>query len=199
VNNRGLFALCAAARSTPLRGIQREVVIGSLLGDATLLRTTAGYCFRVHHGIAQRALVDWKYGYLRNLVRSAPRVSGAGYYFRTVTHPDLAPLRAAFYAGSVKVVPEDLLRDYCTPLALAVWIMDDGASDGNQLRINTQCFTWEECESLGQLLLRKFRIQTSINLDKGKPHLRCASKSMPRLRELVEPHMLPEMLYKLPR
>jgi hypothetical protein len=89
-------------------------MIGSLLGDATLLKTTAGYCFRVHHGHRQRAFVDWKYAELARYVRTAPRVSGNGYYFRTITHPELAKLRESFYIGNKKIVPIKMLASTLT-------------------------------------------------------------------------------------
>lgn len=172
-------------------------MVGSLLGDATLLKTTSGYCFRVHHGTRQQDLVAWKHGKLARLVRTPPRVSGSGCYFRTVSHPEITALRTAFYVGQRKIVPIDLLRADLSALGLAVWIMDDGAADGKQLRINTQGFTRDDAEILAGLLRAKFGINMTINEDKGRPRLRCGAGSMPRLIELVGPHMLPSMLYKL--
>ena len=172
-------------------------MIGSLLGDATLLRTTAGYCFRVHHGLRQRPLVEWKYAELARYVRSVPSRSGNGYYFRTVTHPRLAELRETFYAGQRKIVPIKLLTSELTEFGLAVWIMDDGAADGNQLRLNTQSFSAQEAEELASLIRAKFGIDMTVNRDKGRPRLRCEAVSMGRLVSLVRPHTIPSMLYKL--
>jgi hypothetical protein len=173
------------------------VIVGSLLGDATLLPTTSGFCFRVHHGLGQQNLVDWKHAELARLVRTAPRRSGSGYYFRTVTHPELSHLRERFYVGSRKVVPLELLHDDLTVTGLATWIMDDGAADGNQLRINTQSFTAEEAVGLCDLLRAKFGLVMTVNVDKGCPRLRCSAASMPRLIDLIKSHMIPDMLYKL--
>jgi LAGLIDADG DNA endonuclease family len=184
-------------RNTPIEARERELMVGSLLGDATLLRTTSGFCFRVHHGLRQRDLVDWKHAELARLVRTAPRQSGNGYYFRTVTHPEFSRLREHFYVGSRKVVPLELLREDLTVVGLATWIMDDGAADGNQLRINTQSFSAEEAGELCDLLRAKFGLTMTVNMDKGHPRLRCAATSMPRLVKLIEPHVLPNMLYKL--
>jgi hypothetical protein len=172
-------------------------MIGSLLGDATLLKTTSGYCFRVHHGLRQRELVDWKYAELARYVRTAPRKSENGYYFRTVTHPKLAVLWELFYAGRRKIVPLRLLARDLTEFGLAVWIMDDGAADGNQLRLNTQSFSVEEADELARLIRAKFDIVMTINRDKNRPRLRCKAASMDRLVNLVRRHTLPSMLYKL--
>jgi hypothetical protein len=75
--------------------------------------------------------------------------------------------------------------------------MDDGAAEGKQLRLNTQSFSTEEVERLAGLLRAKFGIVMTINKDKNRPRLRCKAKSMERLVELVKPHTLPDMLYKL--
>jgi hypothetical protein len=48
-------------REQSLTKCQCDLVIGSLLGDEYLLKTTRGYAFRVNHGLAQKAYVDWKY------------------------------------------------------------------------------------------------------------------------------------------
>jgi len=177
-------------------GTARAVVLGSLLGDATLLATTAGHCFRVHHGLRQRELVEWKHRQLKRFVRTAPRVCGSGIYFRTVTHPAFGELRNQFYRASRKIVPLAMLEQELDALALAVWIMDDGSAEGKQLRINTQSFTTEEVEALADILRAKFGVTMRVNRDKGKPRLRCESASMRLLRDTVAPHTIPNMLYK---
>lgn len=188
-----------AARTLRFTARELETIVGCLLGDGTLLATSSGYCFRVHHGVCQASLVDWKYRALRRFVRTAPSVSGNGYYFRTVTHPELGILQREFYDGGRKVVPINYVDRHLEALGLAIWIMDDGAADGGQLRINTQSFTVAENLALASLLERKFGLKVTLNYDKGRPRLRCRAVSMERLAELVREYVLPEMRYKLPR
>ena len=64
-------------------------IIGTLLGDGYLDKTTRGYSLRIHHGIAQKEYVDYKYQLIKCFVNSAPKTSGKAYYFRTVSHPEL--------------------------------------------------------------------------------------------------------------
>jgi len=71
-------------REQSLTKRQVDLVIGSLLGDEYLVRTTRGYAFRVNHGLAQKEYVGWKYHILSNFVRTMPKASGRCYYFRTV-------------------------------------------------------------------------------------------------------------------
>ena len=187
------------ARTTPLTKRQRDLVIGGLLGDAYLMPTTAGCCFRVSHGQRQRAYVDWQFGLVATYVRTAPRQCGRSYYFRTISHPEFAGLREAFYdTHARKVVPIDLLSRELTAFGLAVWFMDDGALDRRQVRINTQGFSREENLLLVEFLQAKFGIRAQLNKDKDRQRLRIGEASVGRFVSLVGPHVIPSMLYKLP-
>ena len=186
------------ARETLLSSLQRQLIVGSLLGDAYLMPTTSGYCFRVNHGLQQRDYVDWKFNLLARFVRTPPRESGKCYYFRTVTHPEFSLYREFFYANSRKVVPVELLHEQFTEFSLAVWLMDDGAAEGKQLRLNTQSFSHSENQMLLNFLRAKFGIEARLNRDKDRYRLRITDASVSRLKRLVCPHLIPSMLYKLP-
>ena len=185
------------ARTKLLTSEQLELVIGSMLGDGYLVKTTSGYAFRVNHGIRQKDYVDWKHNLLRNFVNTAPRQSGSTYYFRTVTHPKFVELRKLFYKDRLKVIPKRLICASLDPFILTVWIMDDGSADGRQLRINTQCFSDEEQVFLQNVLRAKLGIESSLNRDKNQFRLRIKENSMDRLRKLTAPYIIPSMLYKL--
>ena len=192
-----LFA--RTARKIALTGLQRDLVIGSILGDGYLMPTTAGSCFRVTHGHQQREYVDWKFGIMSDFVRTAPRACGRSYYFRTITHPEFSGLRTAFYAGTFnKVLPVEVLYQELTAFGLAVWFMDDGARDRKQLRINTQCFSADENNVLIEFLQAKFGIAARLNKDKDRYRLRIGEGSAGRFINLVRQHVIPSMLYKLP-
>jgi hypothetical protein len=186
------------ARKIQLNSLQRELIVGSLLGDAYLMPTTSGFCFRVNHGMQQRDYVDWKFNMLAELVRTPPRESGRCYYFRTVTHPEFSHYRDYFYAGHRKIVPMTLLSEQFSEFSLAVWLMDDGAVDRKQLRLNTQSFSFTENEALASFLRAKFGIETRLNRDKDRYRLRVNDASIQRLKDLVGPYLIPSMLYKLP-
>ena len=160
--------------------------------------TISGYCFRVNHGLQQRDYVDWKFNLLSQFVRTRPRESGKCYYFRTVTHPEFSLYRESFYSNSRKVVPIELLHEQFTEFSLAVWLMDDGAAEGKQLRLNTQSFSLKENELVLSFLRAKFGIEARLNRDKDRYRLRIVNASVPRLKSLVGPHLIPSMLYKLP-
>jgi hypothetical protein len=186
------------ARESSLNSLQRELIVGSVLGDAYLMPTTSGFCFRVNHGKQQRDYVDWKFGMLAELVRTPPRESGNCYYFRTVTHPEFSHYRECFYHGGRKVVPIGLLNEQFTEFSLAIWLMDDGAVDRRQVRLNTQSFSLAENEALASFLRAKFGIEARLNRDKDRCRLRITDASIQRLQNLVGSYLIPSMLYKLP-
>lgn len=185
-------------RQETLSQEQTELVIGSLLGDGYLVRTTKGFAFRVNHGLKQKEYVDWKFNILRNLVNSAPKSSGSCYYFRTVSHPYFEFLRQKFYPDGKRMLPVDLVEANFTPFLVAVWIMDDGTKCGNQLRINSHCFSREENVQLQRFLSAKLGIKSVLNKDKNMVRIRIVNESMPNLIVQVKPYIIPSMLYKLP-
>ncbi|SCL30853.1 recombination protein RecA [Micromonospora nigra] len=108
---------------------QWQVVLGSLLGDGALSpnrRDRGGVRFRLGHGAQQVDYLDWKVSLLGNIDHSR-RTDARGAAFVDFTPlPELDELRRAVYLGDGK---KHLSWDYLkalTPLALAVWYMDDG-------------------------------------------------------------------------
>jgi recombination protein RecA len=158
--------------------------------------TTCGYAFRVNHGLIQKEYVDWKYRELASLTNSSPKLVENHCYFRTVSHPYFCWMRKIFYDEERKIVPESI-ENMITPLALAVWFMDDGTKEGHQVRLNTQSFSERENKKLSKILEAKLGIISTINRDKNYFRLRISDKSMKLFREMVNPFIIPSMRYKL--
>ena len=184
------------ARLLPITLRQREILIGSLLGNGHLAKTTRGYAFRVNHGLMQKEYVDWKYQELSSLTNGVPSTYKSAYYFRTVSHHYFDEMRDLFYRKDRKIIPRNIDR-LLTPLAIAVWFMDDGTKEGNQARINTQSFTKKEKKKLSDTLEATLGIKSTINRDKHLFRLRISDQSMSLFREMVAPHIVPSMRYKL--
>jgi recombination protein RecA len=119
---------------------QRQVVLGSLLGDGNLSPNRhgrTGVRFRLGHGSRQHAYLDWKTSLLGNISHST-RLNQNGAKFVDFTPlPELHELQQSVYIGGQKVISEDYLKAL-TPLGLAVWYADDGGftvrSKGRQVR-----------------------------------------------------------------
>jgi hypothetical protein len=99
----------------------------------------------------------------------------------------------------VKILPSNL-EDYLTPLALAIWFMDDGSRlKHGGLRIATNNFTKKEVESLCVILKLKYNLICSIHsagLNKGFI-LYINKQSKTEFIKLVKPYILPSLIYKL--
>jgi recombination protein RecA len=100
------------------------------MGDGNLSpnrRDPEGVRLRLGHGASQAAYLDWKVDLLGN-IESSRRTDKRGAVFADFTSlPELAELGRSVYLGDGK---KHLSWDYLkalTPLALAVWFMDDGS------------------------------------------------------------------------
>jgi recombination protein RecA len=119
-----------ASETHRLGNQQWQVVLGSLMGDGNLSpnrRDRNGVRFRLGHGGKQAAYLDWKVSLLGNIPVSR-RTDGRGAVFADFTPlPELGELqRAVYMVPGKKVLTEEYLKAL-TPLALAVWYMDDGS------------------------------------------------------------------------
>ena len=119
------------------------------------------------------------------------------YRFNTYGFTNLLWLYKSFYTNSeVKIIPVNII-DFLTPLALAIWIMDDGTWKKPGVKIATNCFTKKEVELLKLVLETKFNIKSTLHRNNSKYQLYIKQESMVILKKLILSHMIPSMLYKL--
>ena len=110
-----------------LSSFQWEVVLGGLMGDGALSPTKSGHGarYRFGHGHKQTAYADWKASLFSNIGSSRSTNAKGAVFYDLTPLPELAELRHAIYIGGKKVLSHDYLKAL-TPLALAIWYMDDG-------------------------------------------------------------------------
>lgn len=101
-----------------------------------------------------------------------------------------------FVVNGNKVIKEELFF-YFTPVSLAYWIMCDGVSTQYGLLLCTDCFTVKEVVILMNILIIKYDLDCTIHYNKGKPRIYIKANSMPNLRNLVGPYIIPFSAYKL--
>ena len=184
-----------------LTQFQKSVIIGSLLGDGHL-RTFPGRknaLLEINHSFKQKDYVDWRYGVLENVSASPPKArKGNGkriaYRFHSKQLPELSEFYRLFYGSGRKAIPDGLTFD---PITLAVWYIDDGSKCSEEnYYLNTQQYSFEDQQKLIRML-RCLRLETRLNRDKIYWRLRFIVSSLPRLKELIQPHLIPSMYYKL--
>lgn len=76
--------------------------------------------------------------------------------------------------------------------------MDDGCRSRSSVYFNTQQFSTDDQLKLIGILRDQFGLSATLNRDRSYLRLRIAVCSVPALRTLVGPYLLPELAYKLP-
>ena len=187
-----------------------SILIGSLLGDAHAERHGNGtrFCFQQEH--YHNAYLLWFHNYLSELgycTSIAPKITsrigkqGKLRYisrFKTYTFSSFNWIHDSFYKDGVKILPE-YISEYLSPLALAVWIQDDGGKVSSGLKIATNNFTYDEVNVLAKILRDKYKLKVSV-VKAGalnQYNLYISKKSMKDLAEIIKPHIHPSMYYKL--
>jgi len=193
---------------------QRAFIIGTMLGDASLevTHTSINARINIEHSSKQRDYVNWKYNIIEPYVSRSGiwhrtrLLSGKShdmYGFRTICHPIFTNMWNIFYDRGVKVVTNEIANSL-SPLSIATWLMDDGGRNGNCVIFCTHSFTPPEIDRLRKVLQYKYNIYTtkqSAGYRKGS-NQKCyviyvLKKSMNTLYDLVVPHIIPSMMYKI--
>ncbi len=194
-----------------------SVIIGSLLGDANANnRSGEGVRICYRQSIRHKEYLFWLYffyynrGYTSNLqprqyTRTIQSKEGKiyyGYEFNTFTFRSFSWIHGMFYNNGRKVIPKNIY-EYLTPLALAVWIMDDGGLANYGIRIAVNCFKFKEVELLQDVLKSKYKLETTIknknnNLNiKDQYSLYIKKQFVNNLINIVGPYIHFSMLHKL--
>jgi recombination protein RecA len=203
------------AETRRLSSQQLQLVLGSLMGDGCLSPNTRGRSgtrFRMGHGAKQVAYLDWKVEMLGNIPCSRSANAKGAVFADVHPLPELAELHEAVYFGDGR---KHLSWEYLkalTPLALAVWYMDDGCftlrSKGVQERTRGGTGRVEICvEAMSpgsrQRLVDYLRDSRGLDVTLTKrgarqqSFLRFSTASTEKFQRLVAPYVHPSMEYKL--
>ena len=201
-------------KNLTISSAQRSFIIGSLLGDGTMWLGDGAVNanFKVEQGLVQKEYVFWKYEILKSLVFTEPKLSfrydsnGKRYekswWFRTIRHPLLTEIFRRFYLRDGfrcgrKIVPKDIEKDL-NPLALAVWIMDDGSYSQKKIDISTYSFSLEEVKFLQKVMRHRFGIKMLFFRDREKGYRMYANvEESKKLIQTICPYIIPTMMYKI--
>jgi len=180
---------------------QRSLIIGSILGDGYLriMDGRADAFLEINHSLKAKEYVDWKFDILKSICKSPPkeRETNEGrvaYRFFTQQHPEITKIFHDFYYDGRKIIPKNLKLD---PLILAVWFMDDGSKCRDRdVYLNTQQFSLLDQKRL-LYLLREMKIRARTNKDKKYHRIRIYKEAIPLFMQIVKPHIIPSMEYKM--
>lgn len=180
---------------------QKEIIFGALLGDMSmqLVNKAINPRGKIEHGIKQLSYIEYKHKLLENLSsnisikdRFDNRFKNPNYkicYFSLNANPSLLEFYKKFYYNNRKIVPEDL--SLLTPLAIAIWFMDDGCKNGI---IATNSFSKNDVERIKNYLMLNYLIETTIN---SRNELRIRKNSFNKFKNLILPYICESMKYKV--
>lgn len=196
-------------RGLSLTQRQISILVGSLLGDGTLIvgKNAINANFKTEQGLRQKDYVFWKYEQFKEWVTTPPKISvrydekrvpyEKSWWFRTIRHPNITLFHKLFYKGGVKVVPGNI-ADLLDPLALAVWIMDDGSLNQNKIDISTYSFELDEIKLLQRVILKKFALRSNFYADRNKGfRMYFSKKETQKLIPLISQFVIPNLAYKI--
>jgi len=163
-----------------------------------------GVKFRLGHGVRQREYLKWKVSLLANIPGSYWEAEDDGASFWDSTPlPELHDLRTSVYRLGVKQLDEKYL-DSLSPLALAIWYMDDGGfelrgvkQDRGRIAICVEAMSIDTQQRLVTMLARRFGITATLSEVRAKAVLRLDQANTVRFHALVAEGVHPSMEYKL--
>ena len=189
-----------------------SIIFGSLLGDAHAEKRQSGNGTRItfYQEHSHIKYMTYLHTLLSNMGYCNPKKPFCGtrlglggkvrktVRFGTWTYTSFNWIHELWYENGIKIVPK-CIGDYLTPLALAIWIMDDGGKVGNGLKFCTNSYTYTDCLILVNALNTNFGLKSTVQKAGYKDQyiIYIWKESMDNLRNIVYPYIIPEMRYKI--
>jgi len=186
---------------------QTQIILGSLLGDASISRMRKSYIFSITHGHKQYKYVKFiseKLG-VKLYKCSASKSFSRHKYKWKISYCNKQVLHNIFNIVKNKEIKTINNRwlNLITPEGIAYWFMDDGSSTYARdtsilVRFSTYSYSLQEIEKL-QGLLYKYGVLTSMShTDRGKGVvLSIRQISVNKFMDLISPYVHSSMKYKL--
>lgn len=193
-----------------LTKLQREIIIGLMLGDGHLETQNNGktYRLKVEYGERQKSYIDWIWNIFKEWTRTSPQLKSKksqsgkiikSYYFNTYSHNAFRFYGHQFYHEKTKIIPK-IIGKLLSPLSIAVWFMDDGSWKSNKHRtyiLHVDGYKKKELANSQKVLKIKFGIETTLHHQYKNWRIYVKTSSAEKFKNLVSPYVISEMTYKL--
>lgn len=194
----------------PFSQEQKDVALGSLLGDAYLRpsgKSKKSFALSFAHGEKQLDYLKWKLGVFSAFVstkelyrrESSFRGNAPCYSFSTISHPYLAALHKLCYPNGKKGISQQWL-DLLSPQALAVWYLDDGSLNRRYgtVVLCTNCFSRAEQDLIIRYLHERWGIEAKLEPRRNNQFvIRINASQSKAFRSIIAPYVPECMSYKL--
>lgn len=192
----------------PFNSETKEIIFGSLLGDAKLEMSPRSvnsrfgfiqselkrdYFISVHSSLSHISPGKYReYSYLDK--RTNKIYKNLNFWSKAL--PMLNEFYTSFYINKVKIVPLDL--SLLSPIALAHWYMQDGSLGTSKgLYFCTDGFTQDDVKRLSKYLTERYNIKCSVHKAGKNFRIYILARSVETIKNIILPFMHPSMLYKL--
>jgi len=184
-------------------------LVGILLSDGSIVinnrdKNKVGARFKFKQSITKFEYVHMVFCLMSHYCPSYPRLVKTrvnrktfhGIEITSRSLPCFLKMYNEFYLNGKKRAPIDLY-DILTYEGLAHWIMGDGSFvKGGGLYLNTQSFTIKDCIYIMNILYIKFRLDTTLHMQRNLPVIYFRVKFIKILYPNICSYIIPSMRYK---
>lgn len=173
-----------------------QVVYGSILGDGSL-RYASDYNvqLRIGHGEKQTEYAQWKQSLFEGLVNYEGINMRNGHSFDTIPMYELAQIYEQNYTNGKKDPSQELI-DRLSPLAIAIWYMDDGTFDYDRQNRCSICCAGLSLEKQ-QLLIEWFNDHDMHPRLDSRGRINFTKSETVKLHQMIAKYVHPSMQHKL--
>jgi DNA polymerase III gamma/tau subunit len=191
-----------------LSEIQKQILFGMLLGDASISKTKHYARMRITNGEKQKEYLKYKRSLFSNMINTDTQYvkeksgycDNNVYYINTYANEDFLEFRNMFYPDDIKIIPDDM--SLFTWVSMAFLIMDDGSyhKKTEAYTLSSHAFSKKQNEQFLDFLTRKYGITGTIICDKRKNlyYISFHKKSTDLIASHINIYMHKNMEYKLP-
>lgn len=185
--------------------LQKDFLVGTLLGDSCLYKDGLNYKLSFGHCKAQEEYFKWKVCVMSPFItkfRESVDKRGNSIMLQTtsISHPGFNEFADLFYKDRVKIVPDNLEK-YFSPITLATLIQDDGNLNSVNIRLASMGFSKQDNQKLQYYFKNCFKIDSNL-LDfkyKSKLYYQITfdKENSIKLSNIIRPCIVPSMSYKI--
>ena len=191
---------------------QRQIILGGLLGDASLNKKSQYIEFS--QGEKQEKYLAWKYSFfnidnkIKNVYNTFHNKKFLRYYFniyrKNMDDEFLSFLFKNLYSNEGRKKISFKYLESLNPLGLAIWWMDDGnislSKENRYGKLSTHCFNYEEHIIIQKYFKETWGINVSIKKEKEIYYfIRLNATELKKLIKIIYKYVIqiPNMAYKV--
>lgn len=184
---------------------QKSIIIGLILSDGWL-RLKKGWNSKLgfKQSLKNFYYCWFIYNNLKNLCSNTPYLNsnlirGRLFYsvqFETRQLKSLNFFKELFYNDKTKIIKDELIF-HLNEIALAHWIMGDGARRNNGITLCTDNFSLYDVVKLINMLYIKFNIKCTLHKEKNHYRIYINKKEWLKIKDKVKPYIIKDFYYKI--